>query len=102
MGETRRATEVQASMLEVIAENMEISNKQTGEIATASIEQRKVNDATIASMTIALQTGNDMLMAVEGVTSSIGGVYRELELLQGEMKFFRTGADVNIPLSGAE
>ena len=102
MGETRRATEVQACMLEVIAENMEISNKQTGEIAAASIEQRKVNDATIASMIIALQTGNDMLMAVEGVTTSIGGVYRELERLQGEMKFFRIGVDIDIPLSDAE
>ena len=89
-------------MLEVIAENMEISNKQTGEIAAASIEQRKVNDATIASMIIALQTGNDMLMAVEGVTTSIGGVYRELERLQGEMKFFRIGVDIDIPLSDAE
>ncbi|HKZ18079.1 MAG TPA: HAMP domain-containing methyl-accepting chemotaxis protein [Geobacteraceae bacterium] len=90
MGETRKETKEQAQGLKIIVENMDVANRQTEEIASASFEQQKVNDAIISSMNDASHTGNDMIEAVQEVSASIGGVYRELERLRREMEFFRT------------
>ncbi len=95
MSETRNATKEQAQALITIVENMDIANKQTGEIAEASLEQQKVNDAIISLMNDATQAGGDMVKSVQDVSASIGGVYKELERLRGEMEFFRTEGDLN-------
>jgi methyl-accepting chemotaxis protein len=69
---------------------------KTEEIAAASLEQEKVNVAIISSMNEALQTGNDMVLAVREVSDAIAGFYRELERLREEMKLFRTEKNANV------
>jgi methyl-accepting chemotaxis protein len=90
MSETRKDTKEQAQALRIIVENMDIANRQTEEIAAASLEQQKVNDAIISSMNDASRAGNNIIEAVQEVSASFGGVYKELERLRREMEFFRT------------
>lgn len=94
METTRSAAEEQGTSLEVITGNIQSANAKTGEIASASLQQQKVNGLIADSMRTIMSHGGKTMSALKDATERISTIYRDVELLRSEMGLFKVaGSD---------
>ncbi|WP_243370109.1 HAMP domain-containing methyl-accepting chemotaxis protein [Geotalea sp. SG265] len=99
---TRQATEEQAGSARLISTNIDFANQKTGEIATASGDQQRLNERIIESLAAMVGTANETVREVNEIAAFISGMRDEMESLRREVSIFNVRHDTPIEAVPAE